>query len=169
MDSAFTNRSRCTIGCTVNRPCLIAYLENSVASSNDSRGIANNSKNHGGLVRLKGLDSSATTEMSICSLVRLEDHDSFNWLINFDLIERFSEARRVFASDSKQNRIGTVRTNEYLACFGVHIVEGRSAIHCIHSSYGILIHPPYASTIFMRPIGDYLESMIAAEVGSNTC
>jgi hypothetical protein len=107
--------------------------------------------------------------MSIRSLVRLEDHGPFDWFINSDLLERFSDAGRVFASDSKKNRIGTVRTNEYPACFGVNIVESRSAIHCIHSSYGILIHPPYASTIFMHPVSDDLESMVAAEVGSNTC
>src|SRR4029077_9498966 len=101
MDSGFADRSCRTIRCTVNRPRRVAYLENSVASSNDSRGIANNSNNHGGLVWLKGLDSSATTEMSICSLVRLEDHSPFDWFINLDLTERFDDTGRVFSSQSK--------------------------------------------------------------------
>jgi hypothetical protein len=70
--------------------------------------------------------------MGICSLVRLEDHRPFDWFVNLDLIERFSDAGRVFASDSKQNRVGTVRTNEYSACFGVNIVESQVAKHCIH-------------------------------------
>jgi len=73
-----------------------------------------------------------TTEMSVCSLVRLEDHGPFDWFVNLDLIERFGDAGRVFASDSKQNRIWTVRTNEYSACFMVNIVESQSAKHCIH-------------------------------------
>jgi hypothetical protein len=51
------------------------------------------------------------TKMSICSLVRLEDHDPFDWLVNLDLIERFSDAGRVFASDSEQNGVWTVGTN----------------------------------------------------------
>src|SRR5712691_655718 len=123
MDSGFANRSRCTIGCTVNRPCLVAYFENGVASSDDPRGIANNSNNHRGLVRLKGLDSSVTTEMSICSLVRLENHGPFDWFVDLDLIERLGNTGRVFSSDSEQNRVGAVRTDEYSACFRVNIVE----------------------------------------------
>jgi hypothetical protein len=74
------------------------------------------------------------SEMSICSLVRLEDHDPFDWLVNLDLIERFSDAGRVFASDPKQNRVWTVRTNEYSARFIVNIVESQSAKHCIHQA-----------------------------------
>jgi hypothetical protein len=72
------------------------------------------------------------TEMSICSLVRLEDHDPFDLFVNLDLIERFSDASRVFASDSKQNRVWTMRTNEHSARFMVNIVESQSAKHCIH-------------------------------------
>ena len=123
MDSGFANRSRRTIGRTVNRPCLIAYFENSVASSNDSGGITNNSNNHRGLVRSKGRDSSATTEMSICSLIRLENHTAFDWFVDLDLIERLGNAGRVFSSDSKQNRVGAVGTDEQSACFRVNIVE----------------------------------------------
>jgi len=61
--------------------------------------------------------------MSVCSLVRLEDHDPFDRFIDLDLFERFSDAGRVFSSDSKQNRVGTVRTNEYSPCFWVDVVE----------------------------------------------
>jgi len=62
--------------------------------------------------------------MSICSLVCLENHYSFDWFVDIDLIERFSDAGRVFASDSKQNRVWTVGTSEYSARFMVNIVEG---------------------------------------------
>jgi hypothetical protein len=64
-----------------------------------------------------------TPEMSICSLVRLEDHDPFDWFIDLDLIERLSDGGGVFASDSKQYGVGTVRADEYSACFMVNIVE----------------------------------------------
>src|SRR5690349_9353903 len=101
MDSGFADRSCCTICSTVNRPRLVAYFENSVASSNDARDIANNSNSHGRLVWLKGLDSSATIEMSICSLVRLEDHRPFDWFIDLDFTERFGDTARVFSSQSK--------------------------------------------------------------------
>src|SRR5260370_40852518 len=103
MDSGFANRSRCAIGRTVNRPCLIAYFENGMASSNDSRGIANKSNDHGGLVRLKGLDSSETTEMNICCLVRLEDHDSFNLIFRYHYLVRPIKTGKVFTPDSQYN------------------------------------------------------------------
>src|SRR5712691_10665146 len=111
------------VGRAVDRARVVTCPENYVASANDPRGIADSTSNHRGLVGSKGLDFSKTTEMSIRSLVRLEDHDPFDRFINVDLIERSGDADRVFTSDSKQNRIWTVRTNEHSACFRVDIVE----------------------------------------------
>src|SRR5713101_5664667 len=112
------------VGCAVDRARLVTCPENYVASTNDPRGFADSTSNHSGLVASKCSNSSRTTEMSICSLVCLENHDPFDRFIDFDLIERFSDAGRVFSSDSKQNGVGTARTNEYSACFRVNIVEG---------------------------------------------
>jgi hypothetical protein len=103
-----------------------------MASAKDPRSTADYTNNHRGLVWPDCFDFSMTGEMSICPLVRLEDHRPFDWFVNIDLIERFSYAGRVFASDSKQNRVWTVRTNEYSAGFLVNIVESQSAKHCIH-------------------------------------
>jgi hypothetical protein len=94
-----------------------------VASAKDPRGTADHTSNNSGLVGPECVDFSMTTEMRICSLVRLENHDSFGGFINIDLIERFSDAGRIFASDSKQNRVGTVRTDKHSACFRINVVE----------------------------------------------
>src|SRR5260370_42435991 len=102
--------------------------------------------------------------MSVCSLVRFEDHSPFNWFINFNLIERLSDGDGAFSSDSKENRVGAVRTNEHPSCFRVDVVESQAMEHCIHSTNGVKIYSPDRPNEFGCSICNYFEIIISAEV-----
>src|SRR2546426_12775106 len=67
LEGCFTNRSCCTVGCAVDRACLVACSENHMSSAKDPRRVIDITCNHSGLEGRKNLVCSPPPEMGFVS------------------------------------------------------------------------------------------------------